>query len=262
MCRSAVKSESHDCSVLGHLLKDDAEFCTFRKLLISHDSQVNGQSASEANIFLQYYHRRGKPLTKIAKKRVTAIIATSLSGITFHVVLSLGVANAVIKLGPCASVASQATLDPDRYVGKWYELKRFPNINQMDLRCTSAQYTLASNGSVIVRNQGITSDGTLDSIEGTAQVVNVSAPAELSVDFGFGWPADIPNYYVLATDYDSYSLVYSCSDLFGISMEYAWILSRERNAGLDVSGLEQILTDAGVDITNFETVDQQNCSDD
>ncbi|GFR71983.1 apolipoprotein D [Elysia marginata] len=177
-------------------------------------------------------------------------------------VLCLGVANAVYLSGPCPSIVSQPTLDASRYVGKWYELKRFPNTNQEDLSCTSAQYTLASDGTVIVRNQGFFSNGTMDSIEGTAQVVDASSPAELSVDFGFGWPSNVPNYYILDTDYDNYSLVYSCSEMFGVSVEFAWILTRERNANLDVSALEQTLTDAGVDVANFETVDQQNCSDD
>ena len=47
----------------------------------------------------------------------------------------------------------------------------------------------------------------------------------------FRSPPDVtgtPNYNVLHTDYTSYSVVYSCSDLLGGAMknEYVWVLSR------------------------------------
>ncbi|KAK3762303.1 hypothetical protein RRG08_006047 [Elysia crispata] len=162
--------------------------------------------------------------------------------------------------GPCPTVTSQSTLDVDRYVGKWYELKQFPNLNQLDLSCTSALYILAADRTVTVKNQGYF-NGTKDSFEGTAQVVDVSKPAELSVNFGFVWSTDEPNYVIRQTDYDTYSVVFSCTEVFNIHLEYAWILTRERNADIDVDALEQDLADAGIDVGNFETVDQDDCPD-
>ena len=40
---------------------------------------------------------------------------------------------------------------------------------------------------------------------------------------------DKPNYTVMETDYDNYTIVYSCSDWFWgyASFDYLWILSRE-----------------------------------
>lgn len=176
------------------------------------------------------------------------------------VVLCLGAAaNGLIAIGQCPSVKSQSTLDSTRYVGVWYELKRFPNANQGNLSCTSATYTLQSDGKVGVKNQGYFADGTIDFIEGIAQVANDARPAELSVDLGFGWPATVPNYFVLDTDYDSYSLVYCCAAIGIIRMEYAWMLTRDRNPDLDVDALEQKLTNSGVDVSHFENVDQNDC---
>ena len=40
----------------------------------------------------------------------------------------------------------------------------------------------------------------------------VGAPGKLKVDFGVGKPGD---YWVLDTDYDNFSVVYSCSEIFG-----------------------------------------------
>ena len=39
---------------------------------------------------------------------------------------------------------------------------------------------------------------------------------------------DEPNYTVMETDYDNYTIVYSCDELFGgwASFDYLWILSR------------------------------------
>ena len=65
---------------------------------------------------------------------------------------------------------------------------------------------------------------------GTAAVSD-RGDASLSVKF---WdrvpsPTDKPNYTVMETDYDSYTIVYSCSDQFWgyASFDYLWILSRE-----------------------------------
>merc|ERR1712174_1703 len=36
-----------------------------------------------------------------------------------------------------------------------------------------------------------------------------------------------PNYNVLSTDYDNYTVVYSCYDMTLFSMEYLWILAKD-----------------------------------
>ena len=40
--------------------------------------------------------------------------------------------------------------------------------------------------------------------------------------------SDDPNYFVLDTDYDTYSIVYSCSNFYGrITFDMLWVLARE-----------------------------------
>ena len=68
-------------------------------------------------------------------------------------------------------------------------------------------------------------------------------------------------YWVIETDYDNYSLVYSCGPLLGVAhVEFAWILSRWPQ--LDpptVDHLRNLLKDGGVNVELFSQTDQSNC---
>ena len=68
------------------------------------------------------------------------------------------------------------------------------------------------------------------------------------------------NYWIVDTDYDSYSLVWSCTDLFVVNFDIAWILSRKRT--LDdstVTMLKQKLAGFGINVDGFRVTDQSNC---
>ncbi|XP_021344900.1 apolipoprotein D-like, partial [Mizuhopecten yessoensis] len=70
------------------------------------------------------------------------------------------------------------------------------------------------------------------------------------------------NYYVIDTDYDNYSIVYSCSDVYGFThVELAWIMSRERNGVTrrQRSKLYSRLSSLGIDTTQFIESDQTGC---
>lgn len=67
------------------------------------------------------------------------------------------------------------------------------------------------------------------------------------------------DYNVWTTDYETYSLVYSCSQAVPnlVKLEKAWILSR--NTTLDqaiIDKLKQILKKQNVDVSQFQKVDQ------
>ena len=96
-----------------------------------------------------------------------------------------------------------------------------------DGECVTAEYSLKDNGTVRVLNtQHYPEDGTYSQIEGYAQL-NTFYPGTLNVIFfaEFGG-----NYRILSTDYDSYAVVYSCTDTLAGSIslfEFAWVLTRE-----------------------------------
>lgn len=69
-------------------------------------------------------------------------------------------------------------------------------------------------------------------------------------------------YWVISTDYQSYALVYSCSDFFGLfRVEFAWILARTRVlADNIISQLhDKLAADAGIDLSRLTVTNQTGC---
>ncbi|XP_051985278.1 apolipoprotein D-like [Xyrauchen texanus] len=168
--------------------------------------------------------------------------------------LSVLAVNALsFRAGGCLKPAVQANFDPTRYVGRWYEIQKLPAPYQLG-ECTQATYTL-SDGIVLVLNEELLADGTINSIEGTAQIVDASEPAKLEVLFPGSPPAP---YWVLATDYDNYSLVYGCADFGVFHLDFAWILSRSRTLPKEtISELQGILKSSGVNVEKLTVTDQR-----
>ena len=132
----------------------------------------------------------------------------------------------------CDSPPPMATqLDATRYMGKWYGQKHTANqAHQSDLdKCVTVEYTdLDSEGNFKVYNSshgryywiprfGVHGQAKCPSDQGSGQCfVRFFAPL-------VQWTDD-PNYLILDTDYDTYSIVYSCD---GESMLALWIMTRE-----------------------------------
>ena len=69
------------------------------------------------------------------------------------------------------------------------------------------------------------------------------------------------DYWVLDTDYDNYTLIYSCESILGVAhIEFAWILAR--NMTVDQSLTDRLMAELkgyGVDVTKFHKSDQEGC---
>lgn len=107
----------------------------------------------------------------------------------------------------------------DRYLGKWYEIARYPMKFEKGLSHVTAEYSLNPDGSVKVLNSGTDEDGERHYAEGKAKVPDLNDPARLKVSFFGPFYTD---YIVMYLDQDNYSyaLVGSKKD------KYLWILSR------------------------------------
>ena len=112
-----------------------------------------------------------------------------------------------------------AAVDLSRYVGKWYEIARYPNRFERD--CVSdvtAQYTLRPDGKIEVLNSCRQSDGKVKSSKGSAKVADKQTNAKLKVTFF--WPF-YGNYWVIDLDPE-----YRYAVVSEPGRDYVWILSR------------------------------------
>lgn len=90
-------------------------------------------------------------------------------------------------------------VDPARYIGKWYEIARYPTAFQANCASSTAEYALIGEGRIRVFNTCLASDGsTVSTIEGVAEVVDSSTNAKLCVSFpGVPFPG---NYWIIDLD--------------------------------------------------------------
>jgi apolipoprotein D and lipocalin family protein len=117
-------------------------------------------------------------------------------------------------------LATVERVELNRYLGRWYEIARFPNQFEVDCVGVTADYALNDDGSIKVVNTCRKGklDGSVDIAEGRATVVDTATNAKLSVTFFWPFAGD---YWVigLAEDY-SWALVGEPSG------RYLWLLAR------------------------------------
>ena len=111
-------------------------------------------------------------------------------------------------------------VDVDRYLGRWYEIARFPNSFEKECEGVTADYARRDDGMISVINtcrKGAT-DGKKEVANGRARIVDPVTNSKLEVSF-FGpfWG----DYWIIGLAED-----YSLSLVGEPSGRYLWILSR------------------------------------
>ncbi|HBG41036.1 MAG TPA: lipocalin [Porphyromonadaceae bacterium] len=110
--------------------------------------------------------------------------------------------------------------NPDKYLGKWYEIARTDVRFEKDMIKTSAEYSMNADGSIKVINRGYHSiKKQWSRAEGKAKFRKSPDVAALKVSF-FG--PFYGGYNVVALDEN-----YQYALIIGRSPEYLWILSRQ-----------------------------------
>ena len=120
---------------------------------------------------------------------------------------------------PASALPTVPYVDLKRYLGRWYEIARYPNrFEKPGIRDVTATYTLRPDGRISVVNACYHPDGRREAASGWAKVSDTGTNAKLRVTFF--WPF-FGNYWVidLAPDYE-YAVIGEPS------RKYLWILSR------------------------------------
>lgn len=161
---------------------------------------------------------------------------------------------AIVILSSCASIPKKAkpitNFEVNRYLGTWYEIARCDFRFEKDLDNTTAQYSLEKNGNVKVLNSGYNyKTKEWKSANGIAKFRGDKNIAALKVSF-FG--PFYAGYNVLAIDNNyQYALV------AGKSLDYLWILSREKSIPDNVkSNYLKIARNIGYDTSRLIWVKQ------
>jgi apolipoprotein D and lipocalin family protein len=121
-----------------------------------------------------------------------------------------------------------ASLDVNRYIGRWYEIAKFPNRFQKQCASdTTADYGLREDGRIRVLNRCRKADGSEDAVEGVARQVGGPTSPKLEVRFAPAFLSFLDivwgDYWVI--DLDEYYMLSAVSEP---SRKYLWILSRTR----------------------------------
>ena len=153
----------------------------------------------------------------------------------------------------CLKPEVQQNFDVNRYLGLWYEARRdadcrFEATNGI---CNTAQYSLRDDGDIRVVNDEW-EDDTSEWGGGVGKAFQVNPDDNdgyLKVKFGPFIPAG--DYKVVETDYDSYTVIYTCTGLGGFyNIEYVWILTRDAQPSQEV--LDKAMSAAAAKVPEYD----------
>ena len=180
---------------------------------------------------------------------MTRFIETALY-LTFVLPL-IACTSGVESSGP--PLQTSASLDVQKYLGRWHEISKYPN--RFQAKCvsdTSANYTAEPDGGLKVVNRCKMANGEFAEAIGEAFQVDGSTSPKLKVRFAPSWLSLLPmvwgNYWVIDIDKD-----YQLAAVSEPTRQYLWILSRTPT--IDTPTYDALLTRlsaAGFDLTKLE----------
>jgi apolipoprotein D and lipocalin family protein len=140
----------------------------------------------------------------------------------------------------------------ERYMGRWYEIARFPHRFEKGLTNVTATYTLMDDSTVNVVNTGYLPEEQKWK-DATGKAVFVDSPKRAHLKVTFFWPFS-GAYKVLALDHAEYRYALVTSSTY----DYLWILARSPR--LDENTYDRLVGEAekfGFDTSQLNRVDQR-----
>lgn len=145
-----------------------------------------------------------------------------------------------------------SSVDLNSYLGKWYEIARYPNGFERGCENVTAEYSLANDGSVNVKNSCYVK-GNLKVANGRAQIIDGSNGARLAVNFA---PIPLPkgqgNYHILFIGNN-----YQTALVGEPSGKFLWMLARTPQLSAEArQELDNAATNQNYNLNLLENVKQ------
>ena len=155
----------------------------------------------------------------------------------------------LLLTGGCVSIPDNVKpvsgFEPDRYLGRWYEIARLDHSFERGLEKVTAEYSYRKDGGIKVINRGFSPDkNKWKEAEGKAYFVESPDIGRLKVSF-FG--PFYGGYNIIELDKENYSYAIVC----GPDKSYLWILARTPQ--IEKTLLERLVNKAKK--SGFQTVD-------
>lgn len=167
-----------------------------------------------------------------------------------RIILTLAIVMTAISCNAQSSIdrTTVASLDVERYMGRWYEIARYNHSFERNMEYCKAQYTLLPDGKILVENSGVDSrNGKFRVADGKAKLGD--HPGQLRVSFFLFFYSD---YNILALDNN-----YEWALIGSKSPKYLWILSRtQRLPDVVLDEILRIAQEKGYDTSKLIMVTQ------
>src|SRR5512133_1315664 len=164
-------------------------------------------------------------------------------------VLAAGLALAYAESS--SDLTTVPAVDLNRYVGRWYEIARYPN--RFQKQCAgdvTATYAAAEDGKIEVLNSCRNKDGKNETARGRAKLADRNSKAKLRVTFFWPFYGD---YWIIGLDPE-----YRWAVVGEPSRKYLWILSRSpRMDEPDYRRVVSIAREKGYDPSRLVPTPQQ-----
>lgn len=178
-----------------------------------------------------------------------AVSMRNLSSILIVLILAIhhSIGEMVLGFGRCPIVETKENFNATAYLGEWFEYSRFPNTLEFKQECVRTTYTDAGDGALSVRNDAMFR-------------LRIFGRTVLEFPVVIKGPED---YLIMETDYENYSLVFSCQKTipYLVNVQTAWILTRERGVitSSDRDDLERQLEDSDINPDRLVVTEQTDC---
>uniref|UniRef100_A0A1A9VZK5 Lipocalin/cytosolic fatty-acid binding domain-containing protein n=1 Tax=Glossina brevipalpis TaxID=37001 RepID=A0A1A9VZK5_9MUSC len=161
----------------------------------------------------------------------------------------------------CQNVEIIKDFDVNKYMGKWYVYLTYPYSWYTGIKCLHHTYENEKNGLIAINTStyfeltnytnAYNTTAKMDGSEGLLKLNHMNIHFHSS------------DYVILGTDYDNWSVVYSCKSFTSLMhTEMVWILTRQRQPTIDaVKDAKRIMSNNDVSVKFLVSMNQTNCPD-